>query len=263
MAIDLKSISRDPVMAPPRIIVYGPHKIGKTTFGAGAPSPIVISTEEGIGRLDVPHFPVLTEYAQVIEALGALYQEEHEYATVVVDSADWLEPIVWREICRRKGWQDVESPGYGKGYLAALDVWREVLAGANALRAERGMCVVFLAHAEIKRFDAPDTDPFDRYQIKLQPRAAALLEEWADAVLFANYRTYVQKTDVGFNKSVTRGVGVGERLLFTEERPAFKAGNRYSLPPELPLSWAAFQAALGGAEAEPEQASEASEQAAD
>ena len=251
MAIDLKSISRDPVMAPPRIIVYGPHKIGKTTFGAGAPSPIVIPTEEGIGRLDVPHFPVLTTYDQVIEALGALYQEEHEYATVVIDSADWLEPIVWRETCRRKGWNDIEAPGFAKGYLAALDIWREVLTGVNALRAERGMCVVFLAHAEIKRFDAPDTDPFDRYQIKLNARAGALLEEWADAVLFANYRTYTQKTDVGFSKSVTRGVGAGERRLFCEERPAFRAGNRYSLPPELPLSWAAFEAALAGEAEQP------------
>jgi hypothetical protein len=30
---------------PPRIIVYGEHKIGKSTFATSAPNPIVIRTE--------------------------------------------------------------------------------------------------------------------------------------------------------------------------------------------------------------------------
>lgn len=246
MAISLDSISTNPTIAPPRVVVYGVHGVGKTTFAAGAPSPILLPTEEGIGNLRVSHFPLLTSYGDVMEAIGALYQGEHDYSTAVIDSADWLEPLVWAETCKRHGWKDVEAPGYGKGYLAALDAWREVLEGLNALRAERGMAVVFLAHTEIKRFDAPDTDPFDRYQIKLQARAGALLEEWADCVMFAGYKVFTTKTDVGFNKSVTRGVGQGERRLFTEERPAYRAKNRYSLPPELPLDWQAFESALAG-----------------
>lgn len=240
MAIDLSSISTNPHIAPPRIVLYGPHGIGKTTFGASAPSPILLPTEDGLGSLQVAHFPILRSYDAVVEAISALYEQDHDYQTIVIDSADWLEPLVWAETARAHGKDDIEAFGYGKGYLYALDQWRDILDGLNALRAEKSMAIVFLAHTEIKRFDAPDSEPYDRYQIKLQPRAAALLEEWADAVLFATFRVFTSREDVGFNRTVTRGIGDGTRVMYTEERPAFKAKNRYRLPPELPLDWSAF-----------------------
>ena len=185
MAISLADISSNPTIAPPRVVLFGPHGVGKTTFGASAPKPILLPTEEGLGGLEVPHFPLLRSFGAVIEAIGALYQDEHDFQTAVIDSADWLEPLVWTETCTRHNEANIESWGYARGYLHALDQWREILEGLNALRAERGMAIVFLAHTEIKRFDAPDSEPYDRYQIKLQTRAAALIEEWADAVLFA------------------------------------------------------------------------------
>lgn len=246
MAISLNSISSDATIAPPRIVLHGPHGVGKTTFGARAPAPIVLPTEEGLGRLQVPHFPLLRTYDQVMEAIGVLYQEEHGYSTAVLDSVDWMESLVWAKTCAREGWDNIEAPGYGKGYVAAESEWRELLEGLNALRMERGMAIILIAHSDIRRFNAPDTEPYDRYQIKLQARAAARVEEWADCVLFANFRTYTTHTKVEFDKKVTRGTGTGERVLYTEERPAFKAKNRYALPPELPLSWDAFEQAVAG-----------------
>lgn len=242
--ITLESISRSPELAPPRVVVHGPHGIGKTTFACAAPGAILLPVEDGWGLLDVPRFPKVSTWGEVMEAIAALYQGEHEFSSLAVDSLDWLEPLVWAETCKRHDKPDIEAFGYGKGYLAACDVWREFFAGLAALRTDRGMGVVLIAHSEIKRFDDPNTEPYDRYQIKLQPRAAALVEEWADAVLFANWRTFVAKADAGFNNKVTRGVGTGERLLHTEERPGYRAKNRYNLPPEMPLSWGAFSAAL-------------------
>ena len=249
MAISLASVSKDPVIAPPRIVLYGPHGVGKTTFGACAPAPILMPFEDGVGKLEVARFPVLQSWQDTLEALGALANEAHNYGTVVVDSMDWLEPIVWAEVCKRHGKKDIEEFGYGKGYLFACDVWREFFDGLRFLRGQKGMAVVLLAHTEIKQFADPNSDPYDRYQIKLQPRAAALAEEWADCVLFANFRTYTAKADAGFNRKITRGVGSGERVLYTEERPGFRAKNRYGLPAELPFTWAAFSEALVGAPA--------------
>jgi len=101
-----------------------------------------------------------------------------------------------------------------------------------------------IAHTDIKRFDSPEHEPYDRYVIKLHARASALLQEHSDAVLFANYRISTVKSDVGFNKKVTRALGSGERVLYTAERPAFLAKNRYGLPDVLPLDWQAFAAAM-------------------
>ena len=241
MGFDLKSISRNDTMSSPRVLVYGIEGIGKSTFAAGAPDPIFILTEDGLGSLDVEHFPIAQSLDNVMDAIGSLYAEDHPYKTVVLDSLDWLEAIIHREMEEK---YDAKDLAYGKGAMIAAQKWREVLDGMNALRNDKKMIVIFLAHNTIKRFDSPEVEPFDRYQPKLQERSSAVVREWADAVMFANYKTIVKKDDVGFNKTVARGISSGERMLFTTERPAYMAKNRYNLPDSIPLTWDAFANAI-------------------
>lgn len=241
MAFDLKSIKKNTSIAAPRVLVYGVEGIGKSTFAAGAPSPVFIQTEDGLGSLSVDHFPIATKVSDVLDAIGSLFDGDHGFKSVVIDSLDWLETLIWRDIEAK---YDAKDLAYGKGAMIAADKWREILDGLTALRNERGMAVVLIAHTEIKRFDSPETEPYDRYQPKLQTRSSALVREWCDAVLFANYKTLIKKDDVGFNKTVSRGITTGERLLFTSERPAYMAKNRYGLPESIPLSWEAFESAI-------------------
>lgn len=244
MSFDLSSIKKGKAIHAPRIFLYSSHGIGKSTFAASAPDPIFICTEDGLGSIDTSSFPLAKSSADVMAAIQTLYTQSHEYKTVVLDSADWLENILQKEIETR---YDAKDLAYGKGALILADRWREVLEGLNALRNDKNMMVIIIGHCEIKRFDSPEVEPYDRYQPKLQARASALVQEWADAVLFANYRTMVQKDDVGFNKQVSRGITTGERLLYTQETPAYLAKNRYGMPPSLPLDWNAFAAALSSA----------------
>lgn len=239
MAISLKSLIRSTAAMPPRILVYGTHGVGKTTLAAQAPNPVFIRTEDGMGALDVPAFPLAKSLDEVMEAFNALYTEDHGFQTLVLDSVDWLEPLVWQATAKKNNWADIETPGYGRGYVAASDTWRTIIDGINALRDERGMAVILIGHCDIKRFDSPETEPYDRYQPKLHARASALMQEHVDCVFFANYRVSTVKADVGFNKKVTRAVGGGDRLLYTQERPAFLAKNRYSMPDVLPMDFAA------------------------
>jgi hypothetical protein len=243
MAVNLSSISKRNALRAPRLFVYGVEGIGKTHFAASAPSPIFIQTEDGLGSLDVPHFPLATSIDDVIGAVAALYSEDHDYATVVLDSVDWADMLLLRDIESK---HDAKDLAYGKGAVIAAERWREILDGLNALRNDKGMTVILLGHCQIKRFDSPETEPYDRYQPKLQERSSALIREWSDAVLFVNYRTVVKKADVGFNKEVTRGITTGERLLYTSETPAYQAKNRYSLPTSLPLSFDALAGAIAG-----------------
>lgn len=244
MAISLASLKRGTALAAPRLLIHGVAGVGKTTFAAAAPAPVFILTEDGLGTLNADHFPLARTFEEVMESLVALHVEEHAFQTVVIDSVDWLEPLVWAQACKDNGWKSIEDAGYGKGYVAALDLWRQYIEWLNALRDDRGMTVIQIAHTEIKRFDSPEHEPYDRYIIKLHARAAALLQEHSDAVLFANYRISTVKSDVGFNKKVNRALGSGERVLHTAERPAFLAKNRYSLPDSLPLSWEDFANAM-------------------
>ena len=241
MTFDLKSIRKNEAIAAPRVVCYGVEGIGKSSFAAGATKPIFILTEDGLGSLKVDHFPMAQSFDDVMGAIDSLYTEKHDFETVVLDSLDWLEAIIQREIEAKHEAKDL---AYGKGALIAAEKWREILEGFNALRNDKGMAVILIAHTTIKRFDSPETEPYDRYQPKLQERSNAVVREWCDALLFANYKTIVKNADVGFNKAVARGISTGERLLYTSEKPAYMAKNRYNLPESIPLSWNAFIEAM-------------------
>lgn len=246
MAFDLGSIKKGKSIQAPRVVLYGVHGIGKSTFAASAPNPIFICTEDGLGSIDTSSFPIAKTSADVFAAIRTLYNDEHEFNTVVLDSTDWLENILLQEIEAK---HDAKELAYGKGALLLADQWRLVLEGFNALRNDRGMAVILVTHTEIKRFDSPETEPYDRYQPKLQARSSGLVQEWADAVLFANYRTIIKKDDAGFNKTNNRGIGTGERMIYTQEAPAYYAKNRFALPPQLPFTWEAFSNAIAASAA--------------
>lgn len=239
MAISLASIQKGGDLKPPRIVLYGVEGVGKTTFAASAPAPIFIQTEEGLSEIDAPCFPLAKRFEDVMEALTSLAEEDHDFQTLCVDSLDWLEPLVWDYTCRENKWANIEDPGYGKGYVAALNVWREYLQAINWLRDEKAMGVIHIAHHQIKTFNNPETEPYDRYEVKLHKGASGLVREHSDCVLFANYKVATTESGKGFNK-VTRATGSGTRRLYTQERPAFQAKSRYDLPDSLTLDWAEF-----------------------
>lgn len=236
MAISLKDIGKNSFDKPPRVVIHGTPGIGKTTFAAGAPSPIFIQVEDGLGDLQVDAFPLAKSFQDVVDAIGTLYNEEHKYRTVVIDTLSALEPLIWQKVSQDHGKANIEDFGYGKGYVLALDTWQTLINGINALR-DKGIMPVLLAHTDVFRFDSPETEPYDRYLIKLHKKAFQLLHERCDVIGFANYQTATVKTDAGFNKKVTRGVETGERRLHLVEKPAFVAKNRYGLPESIPLSW--------------------------
>lgn len=249
MAIDLKSIQKGASHLPPRILIYGVQGIGKGSLAAMAPKPVFINIEDGLdgvlpngeslkdyvfdnGGAILPH---VNSYSEVMEQLGALATQDHSFETLVTDSLDWMEPLVWKHTCEQNNWNSIEDAGYGRGYVEALAYWADYIDAINYLRNEKSMTIIQTAHANAKRFNDPTTEPYDRYQIKLQDKASGKMLEHSDVVLFANYRVTTVKE--GKNKKDVRAVGAGERVIYSEERPAFIAKNRYSLPAEMPLSW--------------------------
>ena len=250
-ATRIASIQTGRVQRPRRTLVYGTHGVGKSSFAARFPSPIVIQTEEGLNGIAVDRFPLARRFADVLECLAALAEGEHEYRTVVVDSLDWLERLAWSSVCDKRGVSSIEEIGYGKGYVFALDLWKVVLDSLDILRNERGMQVVLIAHAAVERFNNPETDPYDRFVPRLQRLASACVQEWCDEVLFATYRVKTRTVPAGGDRTRAQGVGRGERLLHTEERPGHVAKNRLFLPAELPLDFDAYAAAVAAAASSP------------
>jgi len=235
----LAAVTSGRLSKPPRVLLYGTDGIGKSTFGSRAPAPIFLCAEDGTAGLDVARFPEPTSWTEVLAAVDALIAGGHGYRTLVVDTLDWLEPLIFAHLCQANGWKDIEAPGYGKGYVAALDQWRLLLARLDALRERQRMAVVLLAHTLIRNFKSPESEAYDRYELKLNAKAGGLLREWCDVVLFGNYETLAAKRD-----GRVLGVSTGARIMFTEHRATWDAKNRYGLPAQLPLSWDELEQAM-------------------
>lgn len=235
----VRGIQHEPIYS----ILYGVEGVGKSTFAAGAPSPIFLSTEGGTGHLDVARFPEVSTFADAMDAMRLLMNEPHEFKTLVVDTIDHLEPLIHTHVLKGTKWEGKGlaeyGGGYGKGNEAALDVWRVFLKAAAGLRIARKMNVVFLGHSTIRTFKNPMGGDFDRYVPKMNERAAGLIKESVGYVLFARYESFA-KTD---DDKRTRGFSDGTRILHTQWSASFDAKNRGDLPAELPLSWADFEAA--------------------
>ena len=229
MSFNLASIvNSNEVFLPQRFLIYGVQGIGKSTCASTFEAPIFLRLEDGISNISVPTFGEIPQVMeQVGDALRALINEEHHFKTLVIDSLDWLEPLIWEKVCRNNGIKCIEKIGYGKGYIEADNSWKYFMGLLNELRTKKKMQIVLLAHYEIKGLTPPDSDSYDRYQIKLHKRALALFSEWVDNIFFINYQRRMIEDEKTKKK---RAAGEGDRLIYTEERPAFLAKNRWNLP---------------------------------
>lgn len=225
---------------PRRILLYGQHGIGKSSWAASARGAVFIDTEGGLGDIDCQHFPQCYSLGDVRESMVAA-ENVPGIRWLIIDSLDWLETLIWADVCAKNNVDSIEKVGggYGKGYTMALAVWDKILTHLDALRS-RGIGVIFLAHAKVSRFEDPAGPSYDRYEPSLHQKAAAAVMEWCDEVLFARTRVAVVKEDMGFNKERGMARGGKDRLILTNESAAAIAKNRLRLPDELPLEWSAY-----------------------
>ena len=157
---------------------------------------------------------------------------------------------MWDKLCQQYGVTNIEKVdgGYAKGYTHALTHWRRLLDALNQLRLKRNMCVVLLAHAKVEKFEYPEHSVYDRYSPRLHKHATALITERSDAALFATRKIISKTEDAGFGRDRTIASGLGkdggDHILRCVGSPACVAKNRYNLPAELPLSWAAVMQAF-------------------
>ncbi len=229
-------IKSGPTVKPPRIVLVGVEGVGKSTAGAQMPNPIFLCAENGLVGEQFAETKNISpkSWEELLGFVDYLRTEKHEYKTLVIDTLDWLEPELYRFICQRdskpdKKLKSVEDYGYGKGYVVACDEFRGLLSKLESLN-NAGMGIMFLAHVQIKAFNNPTGDNYDRYEMKVAKQISALVKEWADAVLFARFETYTEK-----DGAKAKGKGGDVRVAHTRHCAAWDAKNRFSLPEILPF----------------------------
>lgn len=219
-----------------KIVLYAPEGWGKTTWASNAENPVFISTEDGIKNIKVQAFPEPQTWSDLFDAIEALRSDEHEYKSLVLDTADWSEHLCHQFIMKRDNKTSIEDYGYGKGHVIAGEEWTRLISPLDKLRKEKMMNIIVLAHCAIRTFNNPAGENWDRYELKTDRRISSLLKEWADCVLFGNYDVAV---DVKKGQQKGKGYG-GDRVIYTTHSAAWDAKNRYSLPDTIPSEPSAF-----------------------
>ncbi len=229
---------------PRRILLYGQHGVGKSTWAAGAPSPVFIDVEGGVGDIDCTATEKIGTYAELCKAIVLLTADDR-FRTIVMDTVDWAERLIFNQVASDAGKTNIADIGFGKGYGEAVRKWENIF---NSLEAaiQAGKGIILLGHARVVRFENPETQAYDRYEIDLHKSSSGMLQEWCDEVLFASFRVFTRNEDQGFGKERTIAIGGKERFIRTNESAAAVAKNRLRLPDELPMSWDAYASHLGG-----------------
>lgn len=220
---------------PMKVVLYGVEGIGKTTFVSHFPDPIFIDTEGSTGFIDARKLPDPDSWTMLLEEIAYMAQNP-QGKTLVIDTADWAEELAKQHLMAKHKWQAIDQTDYGTRYVALSNEIIRLLRGLEMVK-NAGMNVVLTAHAVQKKFELPDqVGSFDRYVLKLEKRDAALVKEWCDMLLFANYKTTVVASGSGSKKATG-----GQRVMYTTHMPAWDAKNRLGLPDELLFEYEAIK----------------------
>ena len=230
--------------APVKTVLYGPEGIGKSTFASHFPNPVFIDTEGGTKRLNVKRLPQPTSWAMLLDEVAEVRKDSVPCGTLVIDTADWAERLCIQAVCAKAKVNGIEDFGYGKGYTYVKEEFAKLLDALEEV-LNAGHNVVVLAHAAITKFEQPDAvGNYDRWSMKTSKQVAPLLREWCDMLLFANYKTVVEKA--GSSPNAKNKASGGRRVLYTTHHPCWDAKNRFGLLEEVPFEYASIAACIPG-----------------
>ena len=231
------AIRRGKIPSAKKVVLYGPEGIGKSTLASKFPDPVFIDTEGSTKHMDVARFDAPTSWAMLNQEVDYVKQHSDCCRTLVIDTADWAEKLCIEDVLSSRKMQSIEDAGYGKGYTYIKESFGKLLNSLNDL-IEKGINVVITAHAQMRKFEQPDElGAYDRWELKLSKQVSPLVKEWADMVLFCNYKTMVVNVDnKGAQKGKNKAQG-GRRVMYTSHHPCWDAKNRYGLPEELDMDY--------------------------
>lgn len=221
-----------------KTVIYGAEGIGKTTLAAQFPSPLFIDTEGSTKQLDVARLPAPSSWEMLLQELDFVISKR-PCGTLVIDAVDWAEQLCIADLCAKNGKSGIEDFGYGKGWEFEKESFGKFLNKLTEV-INAGINVTLTAHAALRKFEQPDEmGSYDRWEMKLGSKTtnkiSPLIKEWADIVLFCNYKTVVVQTDKDGKKHKAQG---NRRVMYTQHHPCWDAKNRYGLPEEIPMEYA-------------------------
>jgi hypothetical protein len=216
---------------PRKCLFYGTQGIGKST---ACKDFLIVDLEDGSCDIECARYePKPTSYEELCEVIKWLVKNQVEQSTIAFDSASWVDKLVAREVCCKAGSLSLAEVEYGKGGGMCVPYWEHLCEGFSTIIEKQGKNIVLVAHSKISKISPPGLSAFQRYEPDLVPEVAAVLNRWADDIIFYRWRTLTRSEDGGFGRERAVAIDTQERYLQTVETPSAIAKNRLNLPAEI------------------------------
>ena len=237
------NITKGKIPSAVRLCAYGSEGIGKSTFASNFPEPLFIDTEGGTKQLDVSRFPTPETWQELLNEIDAVIEEPEICRTLVIDTIDRAEVLLVNALLKEGSCDSIEKygGGYGKGYTALQERFLKDFLNRLDRVIAKGVNVTLVAHAQMRKFESPDDQPYDRWELKVSKKVAPIVKEWSDILLFMNYDITVIEEN-----GKAKAKGRAKRMMHANHHPTYDAKNRYNLPDDMPLDFKPLEAIYKG-----------------
>jgi len=224
-----------PPSLPMMATIYGGPKVGKTELEATFPGLIIMAWEHPgptiSGRTDIVMTPIIQNYEDGLSFLRWLYANPGDFKTLGVDTITKMNKVFEAEIIKNSDAQGMGDAlgGYGKAYTALTEMHRKYLLAFEALRRDKGFNIVFVAHAEVGKFNRPDGEPYNYYKVDMNEKSEVHYLNNSDVIGYLDLKVMIKETKDKKIQAVTSN----QRVLKVNTSASHVSGNRYGITEDL------------------------------
>ena len=249
--ITMDSIIKGVETVPLVTVVTGATAVGKTHFACQSDAPIMLDLEHGAeihNNQKIPLYGKDIVFDDCIEALRLIYTNHKKIGvkTVIVDSMDWVQKLIHKEVCKQKNVETIDELKWGAGYQLSASLAQDFINGLDSLR-QLGLEIVIICHTQIVKVDEPIHDLYEIYDLKLDRLIRNTIKEWATIIAFCEFDQKTHLKGERFGQKVYKAISTGNRIMHTVPQAGFVAKSRIPIPSPLPLDWKVFKSEISKA----------------
>lgn len=206
-------------------------KIGKSTFGARMPKPLLLAFERGYNAIPGVIAQDITSWGEMKQVMRELKKPEvqENFKSIVVDTIDIAADFAQKYVCNQLGIENIGDGGWTTNGWAKYkkefeDVFRTL--------AQLGYAIVFISHDKEKTIKPQNGTEYQQIGSSMQSSALSIIENMADIIGYAHPKVNPDGTTqrVLTLRSLDNSIRCGCRFRYIE--------------PEIPFSYEALTKAL-------------------
>lgn len=213
-------------------LIYGPAKIGKTTFASKMPKPLLLAFEAGYHAIPGIIAQDITTWGEMKQVMRELKKPEvkEQFSSIVIDTCDIAADLCQKYICQQLGIENIGDGGWStNGWAKYKKEFEETFRSL----AMMGYAIVFISHDKEKTISPKQGKEYQQIGSSMQSSALSIIENMCDLISYAHLKV---NPETGESKRV---------LTLRSLDDSIRCGGRFAnIKPEIDFSYDALTTAL-------------------